>query len=71
MAAERYVLNLNRQDSGDYEVHKSGCTFFPYLNYEELGSYYYCDSAVNEAKKRYPLKRINGCYFCANACHTS
>jgi hypothetical protein len=67
----RYVLNLNQQSSGDYEVHKNGCTFFPITNYDELGQFSSCGSAVSAAKAKHPIKKINGCYYCANACHTS
>ncbi len=69
--ADRYVLNLNEQSNGDYEVHKNGCSFFPKTNYDELGEFYLCSSAVNEAKRKYPYKKINGCYYCAKDCHTS
>lgn len=68
---DRYVLNLNMQDNGDYEVHKEGCHKFPQQNYDELGSYYSCSSAVDTAKSKHPDKRINGCIHCARLCHTS
>ena len=61
--ADRCVLNLNQQNNGDYEVHKTGCGYFPKTNFQELGNYYYCSSAVNEAKRLHPYKKINGCYF--------
>lgn len=67
---DRYVLNLNQQSNGDYEVHKAGCSYFPTFNYDELGTHYGCSSAVTEAKRKHPLKKINGCYYCANSCHT-
>lgn len=67
----RYVLNLNQQSNGDYEVHKEGCPYFPKSNFEELGNYVYCSSAVAEAKRKHPSKKINGCYYCAKDCHTS
>ncbi|MGB4401027.1 MAG: hypothetical protein WBJ10_16765 [Daejeonella sp.] len=69
--ADRYVLNLNQQSNGDYEVHKAGCYYFPKSNYDELGNHYGCSSAVAEAKRKHPYKQINGCKTCAEACHTS
>lgn len=69
--ADLYVLNLNQQSNGDHEVHKEGCTYFPKLNYDELGRYYGCGSAVAEAKRKHLYKRINGCYYCSRECHTS
>lgn len=68
--ADRYVLNLNQQLNGDYEVHKVGCSHFPTNNYEDLGTHNYCSSAVIEAKLKHPYKKINGCYYCSNSCHT-
>lgn len=67
----RYVLNLNSQSNGDYEVHKDGCYYFPVNNFEELGKHYGCESAVEQAKARHPFKSINGCKHCAPTCHTS
>ena len=69
--ADRYVLNLNQQANGDYEVHKTGCSYFPVSNYDELGNFNGCSDAVKEAKRKHPYKKINGCYYCSNACHTS
>lgn len=34
-----------------------------------LGNFTYCSSAVAEANKYYD--QVNGCYFCASACHTT
>ena len=36
-----------------------------------LGEHPTCHSAVATARSRYPNDRANGCYYCANACHTS
>lgn len=69
--ADRYVLNLIQQTNGNYEVHKEECSYFPRTNFDELGKFYHCSSAVVEAKHKHPSKKINGCYFCVNACHTS
>lgn len=68
---EKYYLNLNSQSNGDYEVHKGNCYWKPTSNYEYLGEFYSCASAVAEAKRRHPFKRINGCKHCSKACHTT
>ena len=72
----KYCLNSNAQsDSGDYEVHQtspSPCSYLPVItNRIDLGEHSTCQSAVLDAKKRYPgyAKKIDGCYYCSNACH--
>ena len=71
-----YIVNKNAQyDTGDHEVHvtpKSACSSPRYPEPENqvpLGSYVTCDGAVQEAKSR-GYETANGCYYCANACHT-
>jgi hypothetical protein len=65
----KYYVNKNAQANGDHEVHKSGCQFMPDpKNRIYLGDFATCGPAVTEAKKRY--RQSNGCYYCANACHT-
>lgn len=68
-----YYLNKNRQTNGDYEVHTGTCSWLPdAVKREYLGEFVHCRDAVAEAKRRYPTwYRINGCYFCCNACHTT
>ena len=69
---DSYYLNQNRQENGDHEVHKTGCSYFPkWENVERLGGFYTCSAAVAEAKKRHPNAKINGCYYCASSCHTT
>lgn len=68
---ERYVLNLNMQVNGDYEVHKEGCFKFPVNNFEELGKHYNCESAIQTAKNSHPFKSIDGCIHCVPKCHAS
>lgn len=63
----RYYVNKDAQANGDHEVHKEGCTFMP-SNRIDLGLFDNCQGAVKEAKKHYT--QVNGCYYCANACHT-
>lgn len=66
----RYYVNQNRQPNGDHEVHTYNCTHGPAEhNRTYLGEFASCHPAVREAKRTYPT--ANGCYYCANACHTS
>ncbi len=70
----KFIINQNVQANGDYEVHNltTGCSFMPYpQNRVDLGEHLNCFSAVLAAKRRWPNARINGCYYCCNACHTS
>lgn len=70
----RYVINQNQQPSGDYEVHDStaGCDHMPSPdNQIDLGYHASCHGAVEKARLQWPGKRINGCYYCCPACHTS
>ncbi len=66
----RYYVNMNPQDNGDHEVHKSGCYWLGLVkNKKFLGIYTSCTPAVKEAKKTYPT--ANGCYHCSRPCHTT
>lgn len=65
----RFYVNKNSQTGGDHEVHEGSCSFLPDKeNRIYLGEFTYCSSAVTEAKKYYT--QVNGCYYCATACHT-
>ena len=67
-----FYINSNEQENGDHEVHTTGCSHPPEPeNRVEIGNYDYCWQAVNEAKRRWPNNRINGCYYCSNSCHTT
>ena len=67
---DKYYVNKNAQDNGDHEVHKSGCSWMPDAdNRKYLGEFSNCQGAVKKAKEYY--KQSNGCYYCANDCHTS
>lgn len=68
---KKYYLNLVPQSNGDYEVHTEDCSFRPQRNYDDLGYFFSCNSAVNTAKDRHPYKKINGCYYCSKPCHTT
>ncbi len=66
----RYYVNKNAQPNGDHEVHTSTCNWIPNSeNRIYLGEFLFCSSAVSEARRYF--KQCNGCYYCANACHTS
>jgi len=71
-----YIVNRNAQfNSGDHEVHvspQSSCRSPQYPephNQEFLGVFPTCHDAVREAKRR-GYAKANGCYYCANPCHT-
>ncbi|CDF60954.1 conserved hypothetical protein [Xanthomonas citri pv. fuscans] len=69
-----FIVNKNAQANGDHEVHNTttGCAFMPQLaNQINLGFHASCHQAVVYARSNWPQNRINGCYYCANACHTS
>ena len=70
----RFIINSQQQQNGDHEVHNAttGCTFMPNPeNQVDLGNYPSCREAVAAAKAKWPTSRINGCYYCCAACHTS
>ncbi len=74
---QKYYMNSNMQDSGDFEVHTTGCSHgADEDNRLYLGDYYSCGPAVQEAIRLYASKvtelggKINGCYWCCNTCHT-
>jgi len=64
---DAYCVNNNAQSTGEHEVHKEGCSFFP-GDYTYLGSFSTCKAAIQEAKKHYA--NVDGCYFCCPDCHT-
>ncbi|HEX7048299.1 MAG TPA: hypothetical protein VF275_12080 [Gammaproteobacteria bacterium] len=69
-----FIINQNAQSNGDHEVHNrtAGCSFMPDPeNQINLGTHVTCQGAVASAKTSWPGYRINGCYYCCNACHTS
>lgn len=63
-----YVVNKNAQANGDHEVHVTTCSRVPAAhNQQRLGNYSSCRPAVQAARKYY--SQVDGCYYCANACH--
>jgi hypothetical protein len=70
----KFIINRNAQSNGDHEVHNAttGCSFMPAPeNQIDLGVHVSCHGAVSLAKQKWPDNRINGCYYCCNACHTT
>lgn len=70
----RFIINKNQQSNGDHEVHNAtlGCSYMPKPeNQIDLGYHSSCYGALIDANSRWPGNRINGCYYCANTCHTS
>ncbi len=47
---DRYVVNNRPQETGEHEVHKEGCKWFP-SSATDLGEHAQCSTAVEEAKK--------------------
>ena len=69
-----FIVNNNAQSNGDHEVHNisAGCSYMPAVgNRVDLGTHATCHGAVTYAKQKWPNNKINGCYYCCNACHTS
>ena len=64
-----YYVNKNAQPTGEHEVHQEGCSYLPDVNNRQyLGYFSNCKDAIREAKKVYT--NVDGCYYCANECHT-
>lgn len=71
---QRFIINKNQQANGDHEVHNAstGCSYMPNPeNQVDLGYHASCKEAVATAKVNFPGNRINGCFYCCRACHTS
>lgn len=68
-----YTVNKNAQSgSGDHEVHDLASTrgcLPSAVNRIDLGWYSNCTDAVRAATRYY--SDVNGCYYCAYACHTT
>ncbi|HET7436704.1 MAG TPA: hypothetical protein VFN10_18490 [Thermoanaerobaculia bacterium] len=63
-----YYVNNGTDSNNDHEVHKEPCDKMP-SDRKYLGEFDNCQDAVKEAKKTYT--KVNGCYYCSRACHTS
>lgn len=67
-----YCVNKNAQRNGDHEVHDLASTrgcLPTATNRIDLGYHAGCSGAVAAAKRHYT--QVNGCYYCANSCHTT
>lgn len=66
-----YRINKNAQANGDKEVHKYGCMYYDNLtNYEFLGDFLTCSTAIQEAKNR-GYSTADGCKVCIPSCNNS
>lgn len=69
-----FILNKNRQPTGEHEVHNatnpcSPATYPQPQNRLSLGIHATCHGAVAAAKQANPSLRIDGCAHCCPACH--
>lgn len=65
----KYYVNNGAQPNGDHEVHKEGCSWLPLIvSKTYLGDFTNCHDAVRAAKSYH--SQVNGCKYCAAACHT-
>jgi hypothetical protein len=64
---DQYYVNDNAQNTGEHEVHKENCSFFP-QNRTYLGYFSNCKEAVDKARDHY--SNVDGCAFCCPQCHT-
>lgn len=64
---DHYYVNTRAQDTGEHEVHKEGCQWFPDST-KDLGDHENCHGAVEKAKEYY--SNVDGCKHCSPDCHT-
>jgi hypothetical protein len=68
-ATARYCVNRRAQPSGDHEVHRSDCRYWPAPgNRLDLGEHANCHEALAEAQRHY--RQVDGCYYCSPDCNT-
>lgn len=66
-----YCVNKNSQSTGEHEVHNvtARCDRLPDpSNRLSLGDHQNCHTAVQKARQTY--SKVDGCYYCSNACHS-
>lgn len=63
---ERYYVNDNAQATGEHEVHKEGCPFFP-KSTTYIGLFKSCHLAVELSRTFY--SNVDGCFTCCRQCH--
>jgi len=67
---ERYYVNRDEQSNGNHEIHIETCSCIESMdNKEDLGTFYSCQSALQEALRR--GYDANGCALCCPDCYTS
>lgn len=67
----KYYVHTKTDDDGDHEVHEPTCFRLPKESHrEDLGYHGNCDSALEEAEER-GYEPADGCWHCADECHTS
>jgi len=64
---DSYYVNDIAQSTGEHEVHKAGCSFFP-SKHTYLGEFIHCRDAVKKARDYYDY--VDGCAYCSPDCHT-
>lgn len=63
-----YVNNRPQPESGDHEVHATGCYWLQLAeSTTDLGDHYTCSTAVAAARVLYPT--ADGCVHCSPSCH--
>ena len=67
---DKYCVCKNTENpSGNHEVHKEGCQWWPASeNREDLGEFSSCHGAVQRAKDR-RYSKVDGCKDCCPLCH--
>ncbi|GHB71052.1 hypothetical protein GCM10008107_20700 [Psychrosphaera saromensis] len=70
----QYIVNKNPDNKGLHEVHAlNSCVSHNYPNTSnqvDLGFHINCYLAIAYAKVLYPSSKFDGCFYCANDCHT-
>lgn len=65
-----YFFNKNADNHGRHEVHTDNCKFLPDTsNRTYIGLESNCKDAIARAKKDYPAKSFDGCYYYCRPCH--
>lgn len=66
-----FYVNRNKDNKGHNEVHETAANcghHADHANRVSLGTHATCKGAVQDARRR--GYNSNGCYYCANDCHT-
>ena len=65
----KFFLSVLTSIKGQHVIHKEICEYLPDDSIRiDLGEHYCCDSALEEAKKRY--ENSNGCFHCSILSYT-